>query len=132
MAFQVSWFLDRRIIALQLSGAFTNEEISPAEQTIEEHVQAGIAPVHMLVDISTLEQFPTSLNQLRKSTPYLRHPNFGWLIVIGSNHALVGFLVSTLTQLAHVNLRMVSDWNEALATLKKVDMTLPDLQARTK
>lgn len=126
MSFQIVWCLDQRIVSVQMSHIVTKEEAFQLGREIEQYVKAGTPPVHVVVDALELKQYPMNIGLLRDASRYLFSSKCGWAIMVGHNNSLTRFLASAVTQMAHVNFRIAADWDEALATLKKVDMTLTD------
>jgi hypothetical protein len=125
MPYQISWYIDKRIILAEFSGDLTLQEAEAASGHVATLVAYGEAPlVHLIADASGLEKFPTQLSLLNgDASQHLRNPNLGWTIVISSS-AITRFVSSIMTQVARVRFRMFASLEEGLAFLAEQDSTL--------
>lgn len=128
MPYQVTWNLENRIINTFMDGKITLDEIRAANEEVIPMIRQGHPPVHDIVDVTSVSEVPYSLKLLAQSAPFLREPKLGWLVLV-TNKPMFSFLASTLSQISHKPLRVVKSLDEALATLQRQDMTLPDLTA---
>jgi hypothetical protein len=126
MAYQLSWYRDRRILLGTFSGDLTPDDLLAVNDIGTDMIQQGDPPVHDIIDALALEKVPLDLKLLKKSLRLFQEPNLGWVIVIAKN-PLFGFFGSILSQAAGKNVRVVSTWDEALAILARVDTSLSDL-----
>jgi len=129
MPYQLSWYQQGRIAQSVLSGNISIEEMQAYNQElIDNYLNAGQAPVHIIADTQKMRQFPTSLIKAKEiNEKWLRHPNLGWAVVVGNNNILLNFLAAAVTKVIGVNYRMVVTHEEAIATLHKIDPTLEQI-----
>lgn len=129
MSYELSWYIDRRIVLARLTGDVSAEEIFQNNQRIaRDYVQQGQAPVHLLIDISGMEKFPSNLKQLKAASDILlREHSLGWMVTVGKVNTLERFLTSTLTQMFGVRLHMTDTLARALAFLSKNDVSIPEM-----
>ncbi len=83
-------------------------------------------PIHLIIDLTLTHHFPMRLNdKVWAGTEYMRHPMMGWLMVInqGSN-PLLHMLMSVVGKTTGVKVRFVSNFDEAVSSLHKLDLTL--------
>ena len=91
--------------------------------THESFLSSGVAPVHIVVDLTRMETIPTNLKQNMSMGDYLRHPNLGWTVLVGGN-VLVNFMLSILSQVFQMKYTKRETVEEALAFLAEHDPTL--------
>jgi hypothetical protein len=99
MAFDFQHFSEHHFIVIRVSGSVSLEEnyaIGLQLQAILEHVEAS---VDVLFDLRTLEQFPTSIRQLRSSSALIHNPKLGWIILLTGNKPLLKLVATALIQL---------------------------------
>lgn len=128
MPYQISWYVDKRIILAEFTGELTLPEAEEASGKVTIFVEYGEPPlVHLIADATGMEKFPTQLSLLNgDASRHLRNPNLGWTIVISSN-AMTRFVSSILTQVTRVRFRVFASLEEGLAFLAEQDSTLRPL-----
>lgn len=125
MPYQIAWHLEKRILMVKMFGLLTDEESSEIGTINSQHLAEGIAPVHIIVDTTELEKFPTNLRQNSQFMAYLRTPSLGWVIVIGLTHnVLAKFAVSVISQVIKFRLSQRDSMSDALTFLEGYDSTL--------
>jgi len=129
MAYEVSWFVDQRVVYFRSYGTATVEDIHNMNRDTQAYVRAGQPLVHVLVDLSALEKFPTNLSGMRQSLQQMDHERMGWVVVCGAGNALLRFVASLITQfvIPNVRLRMFDTVEQGTAFLRERDATLTDL-----
>jgi len=123
MPYEVSWTQDKRIIHCRLFGAFDLEMVNEASNKVEVFINEGQPLVHLIVDMEGLQSFPTNVTKLNAMNQYLKHPNMGWVIVVGGS-SLTKFLVNVLSQIIKFRVAQRATMSEALDFLRKQDSTL--------
>lgn len=123
MAYSVSWHVHSRILLLKLEGELTSQESEEISNINVQRFDAGIEPVHLIIDISALTKFPTDIRQTSSLARYLRHKKLGWVVVVGTN-TMINFLSSLLSQLTGFDYAKRDTIKDAVAFLEKQDDTL--------
>lgn len=100
------------------------EEIDPTNAAIVQYVREGQAPVHVIIHALQLDKFPLELRQFSGARDYMREPNMGKIAVISKQSVVVRFFASTLSQVAHIELKMFDTLEAGLDFLRRVDRTL--------
>lgn len=127
MAHTTEWYLENRIILTEFSETLTIEGLVANDSVILDMVQGGQAPVHLVIDVRQLDEFPTNISKIRNSARrYLMLDNMGWMVVVGFDNPIIRFLSSVITQMTDINMIQVDDLDEAMARLQKVDLTLQE------
>ncbi len=123
MLYEVSWHQDKRIIYCRMSGAIDLEVATVVSNKLEEFIKAGQPLVHMLMDLTDLQSFPTNITKLNAINQHLQNAKLGWIVVVGGN-SLTKFLVNILSQIIKFRVTQRATISEALDFLKKQDPTL--------
>ena len=123
MGYDVSWHVENRILLLKLKGELTSEESLEISDINVQHFDAGVAPVHLIIDISELQKFPTNIRQTSALARYLRHKKLGWVVVVGTN-TLINFMSSLLSQLTGFDYTKRDSIDDAVKFLQRQDETL--------
>jgi hypothetical protein len=125
MPYQIAWHVEKRIVMVKMFGLLSDNEANEIGQINSQRLAEGIAPVHMIVDTTELEKFPTNLRQNSQFMAYLRAPSLGWVIVIGlTNNVLAKFAVSVISQVIKFRLAERQSVADALTFLQGNDPTL--------
>lgn len=125
MAYELSWIEPGRILGFKISDHHSDADIAESITEILAYLEQGVKPVHFLVDLRTIKSFPPNVVSVYHGvSPVLQHDKVGWYVVIGNNNTLVNFFVSTVTQIARSNARLVSSHEEAMAVLQRIDPSL--------
>ena len=123
MPYEVNWHLDKRIISNKLYGAFDFDTAIEASKNVSQHLAEGKAPIHLIVDMSELQSFPTNVTKLNEMTTYLKNPALGWVVVIGGN-SLSKFVVNVISQIIKFRVTQRPTFDEAVRFLESNDLTL--------
>lgn len=125
MAYQVSWLVPQRVILVVLEAKVSSEEFRKTNAEMTKLVEAGNAPIHILVDISKLTHPPTDI-QMIASTTIIKDDKVAYVVAIGGN-ALVNFIAQMVKTLTKTKITMVAHMDEARQFLAEVDSTIPML-----
>jgi len=126
MPYRLSWYQKNRIVLAVMTGVYTVEEMQARNQElIDQYLERGQAPIHLISDARDMRQFPTSMIKVQQiNESWLRHPNLGWTVIVGNGNILLNFLAAAITKAMGVKHRTVATHEEAIETLKKMDTTL--------
>ncbi len=128
MPFEVSWYIERRVVSTVLTGNLSLQDAEAASLLTSEYIIKGKPPlVHLIADTTHLEKFPTNLSLINgEASHHLRNPLLGWTIVISSSTA-TRFVSSIMTQVARVRFRMFATWEQSINFLEEQDTSLQGL-----
>lgn len=132
MPYEIFWHTDKRIIHERFYGQVTLDEIREVIARYMILVLEGDAPVHTLVDVSSVTRYPGNLNNLREMFDPDNDPGVGWILICGANNPLLRFLSSILTQvlLRKLRIRLFYSTEEAIGFLAEQDPTLVPVMAQ--
>lgn len=107
-------------------GDQTLDQFATLNEELIALLDAGDAPVHLLIDVSQMGSIPSNIMKVQQTFTYLRHPALGWSLFIGEMNALTRLVVSVTNQVSGLDIKLVNTLEEALLLLKRVDLTLAD------
>jgi hypothetical protein len=125
MPYETFWYVENRVLYERLYGVLTIEELHALSKEALQYFETGTERVHVLLDISHLEKYPTNLSQLRSVMVEDKHPRLGWWVLIATN-TFIRFIVSALSQVRSIHFRAVSSLDDAIKTLGEIDDSLKE------
>lgn len=123
MTYHLEWAVPGRVVLLTFSGHILLEEVTDLIAEAEPMTHSGQAPVHYIVQMDGVQTYPTSLRQLGSVTKTDTNHLIGWWVVVGAG-PVVSFSLNVLANLLRVKAKTAASTNEALALLRRVDLTL--------
>lgn len=123
MPHEISWYQEKRIILNRLIGSLDLETGTKASEATSQFLNEGIAPVHLIVDMTELKSFPTNITKVNTMNQYLKNPALGWVIVVGGN-TLSQFLVNVLSQVIRFRVAQRPTLQQAVDFLRAQDQSL--------
>jgi hypothetical protein len=127
---KLEWLQDKRIIHEILIGQLDlNSSMAAAAET-EKMLKEGIAPVHLIVDVTQMDKGLTNIRSVNSVNDYMKDPKLGWVVVVGAN-TVVKFISSIVSQVTRFRLSNANTVADAVAFLKKQDPSLTAEQAPT-
>jgi hypothetical protein len=120
---EIKWLVKPRIILAYSEGSQDIDDVRLNNQEIKALLDAGQAPVHLVFQAVNLKNSPTNIQELKNSLDFLRHPNLGWIISVGSN-PILNFVSTIVTNLFRINLRQANSLEDAIDWLKQLDPSI--------
>lgn len=125
---EVSWYLQDRVILAKPTPVLTKEVLENFSHEIQPYFAQGNALfIHVIWDCTQIKKIP-SLSDINQALLPYYHRRLGWSMGVGGNPIVV-MSAAVLLQIFGKRLRVVKSFEEALAFLNYVDVTLPMLQA---
>lgn len=120
------WIEDGVVAYIEFIGDFDELGIIEVNEHLRDnYLDKGSAPVHAIIDASGMTGYPRSLKVLQQSTAIsVKHPNIGWVILIGFDNPLIKFLSTAVSQVLGVKFKQVETFEQAKEVLKRVDFRL--------
>jgi hypothetical protein len=131
MPITVDWYLDGRVMKIEMVGAFSVDDLIGAASQAVALVESTDTPlVHCVLDNTHIGDTSASLADInRASQPMLKHERMGWVLVYGNNSQMTRFTGNIVAQISRTRYRMYDTLDDALDFLQKMDKQLPDLGA---
>ncbi len=114
----------------RLYGVVTLEDVQGSNVQLKALLASGVAPTHVIVDLSGVERFPTSLSTIKEFIkPVPNQDILGWVLIFGAKNSLLRFLASMVTQFTgdNVRMRMFDNLTDTLDFIRTQDETLADI-----
>lgn len=117
------WLEEDKVAFLEIIGDFDDKGMIEFNQHMrDEYLEKGQAPVHCIIDAAGLSGYPRNLKALRSGTSIsANHPKMGWVLLIGFENAMLGFLATTISQLLGLKFKQVRSLAEARDVLRRID-----------
>lgn len=123
MAHDTSWYIPQRAILQRVSGELTIEEMAQINKELETYLDQGIPLVHILIDVTKVEKYPTSVHQIGKVMKRNNVEREGWTLLV-TNSQIIRFMGSVVTQFSTLRFRTFPKFEDAVEFLMKQDTTL--------
>lgn len=126
MPYSLSWHTPNIIICVKITGKFFEEEMFAYPEHIrDEYLSVGEAPVHLIIDISDIEEYPRNISAIQKAVNIFRsYSSIDWILLVGFNNPLTRFIANSNLQIFGMRFRFASTMDQALEILGKVDIRL--------
>lgn len=117
------WLEEGKVAFLEIIGDFDDQGMVEFNTHLRDtYLEVGEAPVHCIIDAAGLSGYPRNLKALRSGTSIsVKHPNTGWVLLVGFENAMLGFLATTISQLLGVKFKHVRSLEEARKVLSRID-----------
>lgn len=126
MPYQLDWLVPKRIVLLKYQGTITETELHESDAALCRFYDEGDADAAHIHQICILDgTSKTSLVQLT-SLKWPKHPRNGWMIAIGKANSIERIIGGFAAQLLKMRFRSANSLAEAVETLYRVDLTLPE------
>lgn len=124
MAHTAKWLIEGRVALVKIVGDLSIEALGAMSDEIIQYLEAGQAPVHLLIDDEELGRPPIRVATIRKVALFLKHENLGWQVAIGDVNPIANYIVPVVIKLAGVQLVRRKTQEDAMAFLQEHDLTL--------
>jgi hypothetical protein len=121
MAVEVTWHEEGRVIYQRFQGALEMADVETVARALEERTTDGLPPVHAIVDVRQVTDFPVSFDEINRLKIAAGIP--GWMVIIGL-HPAIGSLARMMSWLRGAQYRPVSSLEDALKFLARQDSSL--------
>ncbi len=117
------WLEVGRIAKTVFHGVMTIDELKVDSEEALVFLAEGQAPVHFIIDLTNLKQFPTNLLQIKDTLVYTSHPSVGWQAFYGAP-ALASSLIGIFGQLARAKMRTFRSYEQSVRFIIEQDPTV--------
>jgi len=123
MTIDISWQQPRRVIYERFYGTITIEEMTAIQQEFIRYLNDGDAPVHAIIDLGGVRDFPKSLTQIRQGLVTTGTTQLGRVVLVTGKNPLVKFISSVISQLILKNAQyaLCDSLDEAVRILRDRD-----------
>jgi hypothetical protein len=126
MSYSFGWQVPERVVLFTLGEIYTLEDAGLLNKQMLELLENSTQPLHMLVDLNQLRQYPKRVTEeVWSITKCLRHQQMGWMVIINDGANPMAHLIATVVgKTTGVKMRFVKSPDEAVETLHRMDLTL--------
>ena len=125
MLSKVSWYLEGKIILVEMSETVTIEEVALMNTEVVKLLELGDTPIHTIFDTTKPKQFPLKIMDIAKAVTFLSHPNIGYNITINTN-PVINFLAQAINGLQNRPTEIVPTLEAAIKRLHSLDRSLAE------
>lgn len=119
------WQVQGRIVLMRFREELTAAEVIAANEELQHWIGGeGIAPVHVIADLSDVTRLPANIRELMGKMRVDHPEKSGWTVVISSS-PMARFIATVTAQVLHQKVRAASSQAEAWRYLWRIDPTLP-------
>jgi hypothetical protein len=127
MAYELSWYIDKRVLKLRVYGVNEMDEFEEINNHIQDYAQQGNPPVYLIVDVREVTQMPLNFNTMLQGMTADRWKNkiaFTWLV---SDNRLINFFGVLASKVATLPVYICKTLEEANTQLAHLDPALVTL-----
>lgn len=126
MPIKATWIVPKRLFVYYNYGITTRDELENGMVLIQQYLNEGEAPIHVIIDMRQSVEVPKEIAYLRKLINVYKHAQMGWVITLSQN-SLVNFINNILSNFIHIHYESCKTEQEAYAFLEKVEPSLAKL-----
>jgi hypothetical protein len=130
MPIHVTWLYNLRVILAEDIGVITLPELKQANAQVLNLLNQGVAPVHLIIDVSALEQYPRTPSTLSEALSFSEHPHLGKVVICGFHNQLLRVVLSVLSRLLSVEPHFSSSVQDSMVYIASRDPTLTKVLRR--
>jgi len=123
MAYEVKWYIEKRVLSVRQHGIVTMDEARELNILVLVHLMEGVAPIHVVVDVTELKAFPNNPIALKRAIQSGDPARVGWTLIAGVN-PILRYVTSLLFKFWKVRYRMFATMDEVYAFLGQIDESL--------
>jgi hypothetical protein len=123
VCYTFTWLVPQRVLMAELGGVASLEDIEQADKVVINMLDAGIAPVHIIVNCSTLTRVPVNLTQVQARMTHLNHANLGKVAAYGVNR-YVRLMASAVFSFSKTQLQFAPTPADAITYIRHIDYTV--------
>lgn len=124
MPHTTTWYIEKRIIYMNIYGDITLDEATLINDDFNRYLDAGTAPIHILVNDTQVGKMPFNVKQLRSRLTCMSHPNIGLLVSIGEVNPILNYIMPMIAKIAGLIFIRRKTVADSLDYLSKHDATL--------
>jgi hypothetical protein len=118
MAYEISWFDPLKIIYLKAPAEVSEHDAREADaQLLKLLSETGEGPIHAIIDDSEMRRMPGVAVTMQFQT--LKHPRFGWTVVVGQKEKVYRMLYAITCHLRGLPVYLADTVDEAAAFIAR-------------
>ncbi len=123
------WFVENKIIITDFIGDISLDDLKSSGMQVMQLLEQSDSPlVHLITNETDLLSLPSSIKEMSESSPFMKHPQMGWMIMYGSEDRLAKFKAAIVTGIVQTRHRRFLTLQESLEFLVAMDKSLPAVE----
>jgi hypothetical protein len=129
MSYTISWFIEKRVMLIELSGRVELEEFERLHNEAFAYVAESPYRVHAIADLSRFEGMPTNFKMLTSATNKEKTANQGMTVLVMPKLArIIRFVGSLVMQTLHLEYRICETIDDAVQIIQHIDAAVHTLK----
>lgn len=128
MAHTLNWIVENKVIHAKLWGDLELDELTTINQSIVDRMHDGHPPVYVILDMTGVRRYPTSLPHLARIAEFIHDPYLAWIMLLSDN-AILRAVASAITYTTRTRLMSFPTLRAALADIARREPHLKDIIA---
>ena len=124
MSVSIVWKIEKRLMLVKFEKSVSIDQIELACHIVTQYIRDGSKPVHVLVDMERVTNYPHEFGKLAGAIPHLAENNLGKTILVRKTDTLLQLIISVIRHAVQIDLRMFDSIDKALHYLNEIDPTL--------
>jgi hypothetical protein len=120
MPIQFEWVRPERVLLIKHIGDLTVEELEKGIGQYLAYLDTARRPFHLIADWGQAHGYPLQFRMVSKSMRILRHPNLGYIALVGMNPS-VAFWLDFFARLIRFDYKLCATVEEARQFLDEID-----------
>ncbi len=131
MSVKISWYLKPHILLVRVEGIVDASDVRRGNSLVEAVLDdTDSLLTHVLIDATAMTRLTISVHDAMDDLTIIHNPKLGWLVAYGVPKYLkvvLRFFCRMIEQSSRAKTRQYATRDDALAHLRDVDGTLPEL-----
>jgi len=126
MPIEHSWSVPKRVVRIHIDGETGLELFRQLIDGVKPFLEEGVEPVHVILDDATAGPPPVSIKQLKAVMDIGKETmnKLGWVVGVGDVNPIAKVVIPLLTRIVKIKYVRVDTMEDALAILKRQDLSL--------
>lgn len=125
MTLDFTWHIPNRIAHVRFQTEITTAHLTTINDNFIAAYQHHPYPIHEIITLDPSTAMQINALEIKKITPYISHPQMGWLVVYGQLNKPLRFMGVFMSNLTPIRIKIVDTLEDAFAFLKEQDQTIP-------
>jgi hypothetical protein len=113
MSYTATWHTEKSIVHLRYVDSVDFNEIRASNHAVDDLITHGQKPVHVVIDVLDLKEYPRNVFQIQREATYFFNPNIGHIAVLTQN-VLMRMMARVIIAISPVEFQIFATLDEAL------------------
>jgi hypothetical protein len=113
MSYTATWHTENSIVIVRYYDSVDFSEIRASNRAVDDLITHGQKPVHVIIDVLDLKEFPRNVFQIQREATYFFNSNIGYIAVLTQN-TLMRMMARVIIAISPVEFQIFATIDEAL------------------